>query len=311
MKKIYLMVIYLMAGTTLMAQEQTPSNEPAKNWKLGGKVGVNFAQVGFVNWAKGGENSMSGTSFLQLFANRSLDGWEWENKLDLEYGMLKNQGQNPKKTEDRIEFNSKIGKKASKKWFYSAFLNFKTQFNEGFDYEKVDTPRISNFMAPGILTLGIGMDYKPTDYFSMMISPISSKTIFVMDQELADAGQYGVKKAEFDNLGVKVKDGEQIRQEVGASLTFTFKKDIFTNVNLDTRLDLFSNYLSNPQNIDVDWQTTLTLKVNKFLNAVVKTHLIYDDDTDVSWQKDGIVHNSPITQFQQSIAVGLMYQFQN
>ncbi len=305
------MVIYLMAGTTLMAQEQTPSNEPAKNWKLGGKVGVNFAQVGFVNWAKGGENSMSGTSFLQLFANRSLDGWEWENKLDLEYGMLKNQGQNPKKTEDRIEFNSKIGKKASKKWFYSAFLNFKTQFNEGFDYEKVDTPRISNFMAPGILTLGIGMDYKPTDYFSMMISPISSKTIFVMDQELADAGQYGVKKAEFDNLGVKVKDGEQIRQEVGASLTFTFKKDIFTNVNLDTRLDLFSNYLSNPQNIDVDWQTTLTLKVNKFLNAVVKTHLIYDDDTDVSWQKDGIVHNSPITQFQQSIAVGLMYQFQN
>ncbi len=305
------MVIYLMAGTTLMAQEQTPSNEPAKNWKLGGKVGVNFAQVGFVNWAKGGENSMSGTSFLQLFANRSLDGWEWENKLDLEYGMLKNQGQNPKKTEDRIEFNSKIGKKASNKWFYSAFLNFKTQFNEGFDYEKVDTPRISNFMAPGILTLGIGMDYKPTDYFSMMISPISSKTIFVMDQELADAGQYGVKKAEFDNLGVKVKDGEQIRQEVGASLTFTFKKDIFTNVNLDTRLDLFSNYLSNPQNIDVDWQTTLTLKVNKFLNAVVKTHLIYDDDTDVSWQKDGIVHNSPITQFQQSIAVGLMYQFQN
>ncbi len=300
-----------MAGTTLMAQEQTPTDAPVKNWKLGGKVGVNFAQVGFVNWAKGGENSMSGTSFLQLFANRSLDGWEWENKLDLEYGMLKNQGQNPKKTEDRIELNSKIGKKASNKWFYSAFLNFKTQFNEGFDYEKVDTPRISNFMAPGILTLGIGMDYKPTDYFSMMISPISSKTIFVMDQELADAGQYGVKKAEFDNLGVKVKDGEQIRQEVGASVTFAFKKDIFTNVNLDSRLDLFSNYLSNPQNIDVDWQTTITLKVNKFLNAVVKTHLIYDDDTDVSWQKDGIVHNSPITQFQQSIAVGLMYQFQN
>lgn len=303
MKKIFLTIIVLSFTGLLFAQDST------KVWTKGGSVGLNFSQVGFYNWAKGGDNSLSGNSFLKLFANRNKNGWSWENKLDFEYGLKQNQDENLKKTDDRIEFDTKIGRKANEEWYYTGFLNFKTQFTEGFDYGSSDVVYISNIMAPGFISAGLGMDYKPNAYFSAMISPASSKTTLVLDERLADEGAFGVDPAEYDASGIKTVDGKTVREEIGATMTLTYKKDIFTNVNLDTKLDLFSNYLNHPQNIDVDWQVTLTMKVNKYLNAVVKTHLIYDDDQNINWQKDGVMHNSPITQFKQSIAVGLMYSF--
>jgi len=302
MKKVVLLIITAGISILSIAQDST------KVWETGGQIGINVTEVGFYNWAKGGDNNVTGTSFLQLFANRNKDGWSWENKLDLEYGIKQENEGILKKTDDRIEFNSKIGKKAKEKWFYTGYLNFKSQFDKGYDYGKSEVDPISNLMAPGYLTWGLGMDYKPNKYFSAMLAPISSKTTFVLDQTIADNGDFA-EGAEYDELGNKIKDGQTVRYELGANFVFTFKKDIFENVNLDTKLDLFSNYLDNPQNVDVDWQTTITMKVNSFLNVVFKTHLIYDDNTNISWEKDGIAHKSPITQFKQSLSVGLMYKF--
>ncbi len=304
MKNINLLIIALLVSSLSFAQDEN------KEWKTGGKIGANFTEVGFYNWAKGGDNSLSGISYLQLFANKAKNGWTWDNQLDLEFGVLKSEGQQLKKAEDRIELNTKVGRKTSNEaWYYSGFLNFKTQFTEGFDYGDDTKTRISHFMSPAFLTIGLGMDYKPNDFFSALIAPVSSKTIIVLNQELADAGSFGVAPAEFNDTGMMISNGKNIRQEIGANLTLKFKKDLFKNVNLETKLDLFSNYLEDPQNIDVDWQTAVTMKVNKFLNVVFKTHLIYDDNTDIAWQKDGVQHISPITQFKQSLAVGLMYQF--
>jgi len=303
MKKLLFFVLAASISSLTFAQQDT-----SKIWETGGQIGINISEVGFYNWAKGGDNNLSGTSFLQLFANRNKNDWSWENKIDLEYGLKQEEGEILKKTDDRIEINSKLGKKAREHWFYTGYVNFKSQFDKGYDYDESETDPISKFLAPGYLTAGFGMDYKPNEYFSAMLSPISSRFIFILDQDIADVGDFG-DGAEYDETGIKIKDGVTYRYEFGANLVLTFKKDIFKNVNLDTKLDLYSNYIENPENVDVDWQTTITMKVNDFLNVMFKTHLIYDDNTNVEWEENGIIHNSPITQFKQSLAVGLMYKF--
>jgi len=309
MKKFILLMAVIYSITSYAQNTDT-----TKAWTIGGKIGVNASEVGFYNWAKGGDNNVAGTGYMNIFANRNLNGWSWENKLNLEYGLKRENKEIWKKTDDRIEFNTKIGKQSHKEsWFYTGYLNFKTQFNKGFDYDDSHTISISDFMAPAYLTLGPAADYKPNEYFSAMISPVAYKATFVLDQRLADKGEFGVEEAEYEIVGTdttKIKAGQTIRHEMGANLVLSFKKDIFKNVNLDTRLDLFSNYLENPQNIDVDWQMAITMKVNNFLNVVFKTHLIYDDDTKVERTDDnGTIHNSAITQFKQSLSVGLMYNF--
>ncbi len=306
MKKIFF-IIAIAIGSYSFAQ----TSDTTKIWTKGGQIGINASQVGFYNWSKGGDNNMAGTSFLNLFANRNVDGWSWENKLDLEFGLKRENAEIWKKTDDRIEINTKLGKQTqNKNWFYTGYLNFKTQFTQGYDYDESESISISDFMAPAYLTLGPSMDYKPNEYFSAMISPAAYKAVFVLNQRLADQGEFGVKEAEYDATGLLIKNGETIRHEFGANLVLSFKKDIFKNVTLDTKLDLFSNYLENPENVDVDWQATLTMKVNDYLNVVFKTHLIYDDNTNVEWEdEDGVMHKSPITQFKESLAVGLMYKF--
>jgi len=304
MKKVLILILAIAVWGTAMAQDST------KTWQTGGKVGVNMSEVGFYNWAKGGDNYLSATSFLNLFANRKINDWAWENTLDLEFGLKQEDGSILKKTDDRIELNSKIGKLAKNKWYYTGFLNFKSQFAKGYDYGTSETVHISDLMSPGYLTFGLGMDYKPNNHFSALIAPLAAKATFVLDQDLADAGSYGVDPAEYqESTGAKIADGNTSRLEMGATVTLAFQKDIFKNVNLNTKLDLFSNYMEDPQNVDVDWQTTITMKVNKYLNAVFKAHLIYDDNTDVAWQKDGEARFGPKTQFKQSLSVGLMYAF--
>ena len=63
-------------------------------------------------------------------------------------------------------------------------------------------------------------------------------------------------------------------------MNFKFKKDIFTNVTLASKLELFNNYTDkdkdNAKKIDVNWETGLLMKVNKFMTASILTQLIYD-----------------------------------
>jgi len=77
-------------------------------------------------------------------------------------------------------------------------------------------------------------------------------------------------------------------------------------------VDLFSNYLHNPQNIDVNWQVLINMKVNKFLSASITTHIIYDDDIMIPLDRneDGITEGKgPRTQFKEVLGVGLSYKF--
>ncbi|GAB4316519.1 MAG: DUF3078 domain-containing protein [Bacteroidales bacterium] len=305
MKKAFTILILVFTIGAVSAQ----SNSSDTAWKVNGDVSLMFSQTSFSNWAAGGENSLNLTGFFNLYAGYEKGKSKWENLLALAYGQTKTGDLEFRKNEDKIDFLSTYGLKASEKWLYSANFSFKSQFAEGYDYHDGDTlgkEKISNLLAPAYITLGLGMEYRPAEYMSLYMSPLTARWIVVNDQELADAGSFGVDPAEYDNTGMKIKDGQTLRQEFGANVRFIFSKEILKNVAFSTKLELYSNYLENPENIDVNWDNTLDLKVNEFINAKFGFQLVYDDNTNVT-DKDG--NYGPRVQTKQLLSVGLTYKF--
>ena len=160
--------------------------------------------------------------------------------------------------------------------------------------------KISNIMAPGYLSFSLGMDYKPSEVFSLFLSPLSTKFTFVLDDDLSAAGSFGLDP------------GQKTRAELGAYIKMTFIKEILKNVTLETKIDFFSNYLDNPKYIDVNWDLLLTFKVNKFLSASLLTQMIYDYDIKFGEDTtgDGVYDTfSAKVQFKELFGLGLSYTF--
>jgi hypothetical protein len=317
--KIKLSSLVVLLGLLLsfsLSYAQTPPAEKDTSWKIGGFVSFNANQVTLQNWAAGGDNAVSLIGLLNAFANFKNEHTSWENSLDLGYGLIANGKQikdldakSFRKNEDRIELNSKYGRKAIGNFFYSGMVNFRTQFAPGYaDFEQ--NIMNSNFMAPGYLTIALGMDWKPVKYFSFFLSPATGKYTFVLDDSLANAGAFGVDQAVYDANGFLITPGRQFRPEFGASMVVKFQKDIMKNVNLKTNLSLFNNFTdkntANRKNIDVNWDAALNLKVNKFISASIITQLIYDHDILIKLP-DGLQGRR--TQWKQILGVGFSYKW--
>jgi hypothetical protein len=291
MKKLFF--TFFIATWALIASSQ--DTDTLSNWKLGGMSTLTFTQVSLSKyWAAGGENSLSGGVMINFYANYEKDNVSWANSLDLGYGLIK-QGDITKKSNDRIDFSSQYGKKASEKWNYSGLFNFKTQFAPGYNYPN-DQDIISNFFAPAYITTSLGMEYKPDDRFSLFLSPVTGKFTFVADDSLSASGSFGVEP------------GEKFRAELGGFLKAMYKTPLFTNVDLQTKLDLFSNYLNNPQNIDVNMEILINMQINKFLSANINTLFIYDDDINFLIDPES-GKKGPRLQFKEVIGLGLSYKF--
>lgn len=296
---IALSSLIMLAGMNLTALGQEA--DTVRYWQNSGVLSLNMAQSSFTNWAAGGQNSVALNGLLSLGANYKKDKSAWDNALTIGYGKMVQQGSDLGwvKTDDRIDFQSKYGRQGSGKWFYSALMSFKTQMTPGYNYPNTED-KISDLLAPAYLLFSLGMDYKPTPEFSLFLSPLTSKNTFVNDDLLSAAGAFGVEP------------GKKFRAELGAYLNAAYKKDeILKNVNFLTKLDLFSNYLNNPQNIDVSWEMLIVLKVNEFISATVNTHLLYDDDIliKVDEGSGGEAIMGKRTQFKEVIGVGLTYKF--
>ncbi|MGE5480694.1 MAG: DUF3078 domain-containing protein [Chloroflexota bacterium] len=293
------------------------NKDTLKGWYYGGLVGLNFSQVSLTNWAAGGENSLALNGLFSVFSNYKEEKMTWDNSLDVGYGFMV-QGKKGVfiKTDDKFDALSKYGRKAFDNVYYAALLNFKTQMSIGRDYKK-DTSKISNFMAPAYLIGALGMDYKPNSYLSAFAAPVTGKITFVEDQDLADSGAYGVKPAVFDAQGNLIRHGETRKIEFGGYIRIIYTKNDFAtealkNVSLTSKIDLFSNYLKNPQNIDVSWENIIAFRVNKYITFNISTHLLYDDDITINIDNndDGIFDESgPRTQFKEILAVGFSYKF--
>ncbi len=296
LKMLYVMkkILFIIILFPFMLQAQNQA-DTIKYWKKGGIFTANFSQVSLTNWAAGGKSSMSGVFLFNTFANYKKDSLAWDNSVDLTYGFLKEDGADLTKSSDKIDFNSKLGYGAGKHWYYSALFNFKSQFTPGYNYPRTtgDQP-ISKFLAPAYITIGLGMDYK-RDLFSMYLSPATGKFTIVNDDELSAAGEFGVDP------------GKKFRSEFGGLAKFTVNKEVVKNVTFQSKLDLFSNYFHNPQNIDVDWSVLLNLKVNEYLSANLVTQLIYDDDVKILDPDTNT--SAPRVQFMEMFGVGLTAKF--
>ena len=299
-KKIILSALTLFTLQSAIAQDDKEA-EPIfqSHWKKGGNLSVNFNQLSFSNWAAGGENALALSTFGSFFMNYKTEQSNWDNSLDLGYGMIKIAKNNLRKNEDKIELNSKYGKLAKGKFFYSALLNFKSQFAPGYDLGGNEDSVVSRFLSPAFLTAALGMDYKPNDYFSLFLSPATGKYTFVTDPKLSAVGAYGVDS------------GKTFRPEFGALLNMKFQKDIFTNINLLTRLALFNNYTDknkpNRDQIDVNWDMLLNMKINQYISANFFMNVIYDADIKIADENEP-TKLGPKTQMKQSFGIGLSYK---
>lgn len=316
MKKSLLLSLFCFASLIVSAQKDTLKSKPdsVSAWQKGGQITINFNQTVLSNWAAGGQNSIASNALLNLFMNYKKNKTSWDNNADLGYGLLRSGFRGPIfKSDDKIDITSKWGHKAFYKVNYSALINFKSQFTRGFNYPN-DSVVISDFLAPGYLLGSIGMDYKPNDDLSLYLSPVTGKFTFVTRAELANAGAFGVTPAVRDTAGNVIEPGDRVRKEFGAYLTFKYKKKIWDNVAFATKLDLFSNYFDHPENIDINWDFSVAMKVNKYILATVNTTLIYDHDVNVPIYEDingtsTVVGYGPRTQFREVLAVGFVYKF--
>ncbi len=317
MKKILLVSATILISAALFAQAKDTVIKKDTLWKKGGITSFNFGQSSLTNWAAGGENSLSIGAILSMYANYKKGKTTWDNTLDLAYGMLQSGTSPLRKNDDKIDFSSKVGHYAFyNHWYYTALVNFKSQFAPGYNYPN-DSVVASHFMAPGYLLGALGLDYKSKDNtFSCFISPLTSKTTFVNDQALANAGAFGVTPAKYDTVnGVYgiTKYGDKVLNQFGGYLKFTFKKDIFKNVNFATKLELFSNYLKDPQNIVVNWENILGMKINKYLVTTISTNMIYDNNVPVPVKRveNGVTVNGtgPRLQFKEVLSIGVSFKF--
>ena len=307
------------------------SSDTTEGWRKGGVISVNATQTSLSHWASGGQNSIAFNAALNLFANYRAGKNTWDNTLDLGYGMSRQDKDGDFiKNDDRIDFTSKYGYEAYKSFYYAALVSFKSQMDNGYNYVNDTTKeKISAFLAPAYIMGAIGLDYKPNNYFSAFLAPVTMKYTVVNDQDLADAGAFGVDAAEYEMVEIKdssgtvvstspgaiIKHGKKARGEFGGYLRLVYSKSDFEtewlkNFSITSKADFFSNYLHNPQNIDVSWETQIAMKVNKYISFTVQTHLIYDDDIKVPVEENGETRMvGSKVQFKEIAGVGIMCKF--
>ncbi|MFH2096265.1 MAG: DUF3078 domain-containing protein, partial [Bacteroidota bacterium] len=196
---------------------------------------------------------------------------------------------------------------AFKNLYYSILADLKSQLFRGYDYPN-DTTRtiVSDFLSPGYLVIAIGMDYKPSDKLSVLLSPLTSKMTYIGDTINVDPLKFGLE------------DGKKLKKELGAYFKMQYKIDLTKNIMLENKLDLFSNYLEDPQNVDINWEAYLVMKINKYISTNISTHLIYDDNIDIPvyeddgspvLNEDGDQVTTKHAQFKEILSVGFSYKF--
>jgi hypothetical protein len=311
MKFIGLFLLCFLTGLyTLQAQDwRTEREEMDKKfklsqedtakarWRKGGLFNVNINQGTLSNWAAGGDKftfsvASTFTGYIAYRQGRKT----WDNVLDLAYGYVRTTSLGSRKSDDRIDFTSKYGYDIGKHWFLSALFNVRTQFSKGYLYDSVPPQLTSRFFSPAYVLLAPGFDYKPTEALSIFMTPISARFVVVMDDYLSSIGAYGVDS------------GKHVLYQMGAYVSVNYVKEIMKNVTFKTRLDLFSDYRHNPQNIDVFMTNALMLKVNKYITANLNVDLIYDDDVkEFVNEKTGV--KGPRLQVKEIIGVGFSARF--
>ncbi len=314
----FLVLVFFSLTSSAINSDSTKKvkSDSIKYWKNTASFGLNLNQLSLTNWATGGEGSLSGKALLDYKTRYHKDNLSFEfiNKSAL--GVVTYGSSRIEKTEDRLDLSMSFSRKAFEKWTYTTLFTFKSQFANGYKYPN-DSTLISAFMAPGYITASLGYKYRKSEKFEVFLSPASGKFTMVMNQTLADKGAFGVKKAITDSTGNIIKPGNNLLPEFGINVLAIFSHDISENIDLSTSLNLYNNYLddnhNNRWNIDVDWETTVKLAVNKRIQTVFFLLLKYDHNINIpvyEWS-DGLkkqVGEGPRLQVKESLGIGFTYK---
>lgn len=279
MKKAHYFLFFIFSSL-IFSQENIDSLNIDSKWKKSGTILFLANQSSFSNWSSGGQSSVSGTLKFNYKLNYYENGWAWDTKIQTAFGLNKVGGSDfLRKTDDKIEINSVIGKKFNNnfigKWSYSSFFNFQTQFAKGYNFGKdtngnINRTEKSRFFSPATSLLGVGLYWKRDQDFWINFAPMTAKLILVnrfFTRDLSESQTY---------FGIK-KNGNS-RFELGASFRSFFKKEIYENIVLQNSLSLYSDYLDNPQNVDFDYTLNIAMQVNKFLSTNIIVQFVYDDN---------------------------------
>ncbi len=276
--------LLLLVAFSSIGFAQETSNDTVKHWTRKGVFTLLANQSSFSNWQAGGQNNFAGNLGMNYDFNYKNGDWNWDNKWIVSYGLTKIKGADTQKTDDRIELNSLLGKRATGEWFYSAFFNFKTQMDTGLD-PATQSFKISHFFSPAYFQFGPGMLWKKSDNLKVNFAPATSKLIMVHDHFTEFGSSFGVEQ------------GDTSRYELGAAINGYYKFNIMENVSVENTLNLYSNYLEEAQNVDIDYQLNIVMKINKYLSTNLAFQTIYDDNAFRGFQT------------KQVIGVGLNYGF--
>lgn len=282
-------------------------------WQTKKEIGLTLNQVSFTNWSAGGTNSISGIVTGRASARFKQKKWFWNSNFNISYGLNKQEDVNIRKTEDLIEVISNVGVELDPKsnWFYSARFSFNTQLANGYNYPNREEP-ISRLMAPAYVFFGLGMEYgRHINRMTFYASPFTLKTTFVLDENLANRGAFGVDPALYDLEGNLLRNGKKVRQELGFLLTSQYEQEVYENMKITSLLRLYTDYINSFGNIDIEWELNLDMKVNKYVRATLGSHLRYDDDVKVEVEtneitNEEIVITGPKLQWKQILGVGVV-----
>lgn len=290
-----------LAALTLVVTNLFSQEKDTTYWTSKYESSISFSQTTFSQWVAGGENNVSANAFLNIFKDFKKDKISWNNYLGLAYGLSNQKSIGLRKIEDKINFLTKGGLYAWRNWDYTGLFEFKSQFDKGYAYPN-KTDYISKFFAPAYFQASIGLNYKPTNYFSLFISPIGTRLTVVNDTSLTNRpqGAYGIYG---DNTTL---------WQVGWSVNALLKKEVLKNVSLLSKLDLFADYKKDPLSPYMSWENNILMKVNKFISVSISTGLISDPlSTFIEKDENNNVINKvtgPL-QFRETIGVGFAYTF--
>ncbi|MDR1757319.1 MAG: DUF3078 domain-containing protein [Culturomica sp.] len=298
-RKIFVLALLVYAAySTVYAQEEAA---PAPLWTKKGVAALNLTQVSLKNWAAGGESAVGFDAMLNYGADYKKGRHIWNNRLELAYGMNKTDQYGSRKTNDKMYLSSSYGYEISRSLYLSAGFSFLSQFSKGYNYGVSPKAYISKFMAPAYLSVGPGLKWVPNKYLTVNLSPATWRGIFVLDDTLSHRGAFGVEP------------DKHILSEFGADLVAELKYDFketnlefLKNFSLYSRLELYSNYLEEIQNVDVRWDVLLSMKINDWFSTNLTTNLVYDNDIKFL-QADGSA--GPRVQFKEALGVGITVHF--
>ncbi|TPN87658.1 DUF3078 domain-containing protein [Aquimarina algicola] len=281
--------------TSLFAQDEEKKDDtPKDGWTKAGNISFLLNQSAFnAEWLGGGTSNIAGNLSLSYDFNYRKGNLTWDNKILADYGLTKLDDQEfTRKTNDRFEYNSLLGKQIKESnWYYSLILNFRTQFDKGFEFgeepiidettgdvigTRETRSEITRIFSPAYLLVGPGLLWKKNDNLKVNIAPATARFIFVNGDFTDTNNPNNLLDANDEYFGVEAN--ESTRFEFGASVNAYAKFEIMENISMENILNLYSNYLEDPQNVDLDYTANIVMTINKYLSTNLTFQAIYDDN---------------------------------